>query len=541
MTYGGTNWGWLGMPENYTSYDYGAAIRETRQLDPKYDEDKLIGYFTQSVAPLTKTEAIRATPPDDSAVVDTARMNPDTKTQFHVLRHGNSTSTAVDRTHISLDLNAQPSADTTYTWDDPDSALQYAGSWSHVADTSYTGGDYKHTESFSNKAGDSLTVPFDGTAIRWIGSKTDNHGYADVYLDGTKTATVDDSGGESQAVLFQKTGLTPGAHTLKIVVTGSHSSGSTDNYVAIDAIDVPTAATAEPTYPVVPQQPGTAITLDGRDSHVIVANYRLGEAQLQYSTSEIMTSATIGDRDVAVLYGDQGSDGETVLRYGTKPTVTVNGGTVSTSWDPATGDLRLNYTHQGLIRVSISAAGQRPLLLLLGDKATAKTFWRQDTANGPVLVRGTHLLRTATSLHGGHTLALTGDNADEKNIEVLTSAAQVTWNGRALGRHTTDTGSRTGMIPVAAPVHLPALTDWKHAEESPKRPPVSTTRPGRWPTGRPPTASRASTRCRCSTRTTTASTPATRGTEAASAPPARRPASTWSRTPAAAPRRSPPG
>ena len=44
MTYGGTNWGWLGMPENYTSYDYGAAIRESRQLDPKYYEDKLIGY-----------------------------------------------------------------------------------------------------------------------------------------------------------------------------------------------------------------------------------------------------------------------------------------------------------------------------------------------------------------------------------------------------------------------------------------------------------------------------------------------------------------
>lgn len=168
MTYGGTNWGWLGMPQNYTSYDYGAAIRENRQLDPKYDEDKLIGYFTQSVAPLTKTETIRATPPDDSAVVDTARMNPDTKTQFHVLRHGNSTSTAVDKTHIALDFNAEPSADTTYTWDDPDSALQYTGSWSHVADQSYTGGDYKHTESFSNKAGDSVTVP--STATRSAGS-----------------------------------------------------------------------------------------------------------------------------------------------------------------------------------------------------------------------------------------------------------------------------------------------------------------------------------------------------------------------------------
>ncbi|MGH1553319.1 hypothetical protein ACRAWF_19185 [Streptomyces sp. L7] len=151
-------------------------------------------------------------------------------------------------------------------------------------------------------------------------------------------ATVDDSGSESQAVLFQKTGLTPGAHTLKIVVAGNHSSGSTDNYVAVDAIDVPASdSAAEPTYPVVPQQPGTAITLDGRDSHVIVANYRLGDAQLQYSTSEIMTHATIGDRDVAVLYGDEDSDGETVLRYATEPTVTANGATVTTSWDRPPG------------------------------------------------------------------------------------------------------------------------------------------------------------------------------------------------------------
>ncbi|MFF4259777.1 beta-galactosidase [Streptomyces sp. NPDC001663] len=472
MTYGGTNWGWLSMPQNYTSYDYGAAIRETRELDPKYDEDKLIGYFTQSVTPLTKTDAIRATPPDDSAVVDTARMNPDTKTQFHVLRHGNSTSTAIDKAHISLDFNAQPSSDTTYTWDDPDSALQYTGSWSHVANTSYTGGDYKHTESFSNKAGDSLTVPFDGTAIRWIGSKTNNHGYADVYLDGTKEATVDDSGSENQAVLFQKTGLTPGAHTLKIVVTGNHSSGSTDNYVAIDAIDVPTgAAAAEPTYPVVPQQPGTAITLDGRDSHVIVANYRLGDTQLQYSTSEIMTNATIGDRDVAVLYGDDGSDGETVLRYASRPTVTTTDGTATTTWDEATGDLRLNYTHKGLIRISITGGGKPPLLLLVGDKATAKTFWRQDTTSGPVLVRGTHLLRTATPLNSGRTLALTGDNAHDKNIEVFTSADQVTWNGKPLDAQATDTGSLTGKIPVAAPIHLPTLTNWKHTEESPEAAP----------------------------------------------------------------------
>jgi beta-galactosidase GanA len=460
MTYGGTNWGWVGMPENYTSYDYGAAIRETRQLDPKYYEDKLIGYFTQSVAPLTKTDRITTIQPDNGSILDTGRMNPDTGTQFHVLRHKDSTSTTVDSTHITIDFNATPAPEVSYTYDDPDSALQYSGSWSHVADTSYTGGDYKHTESFSNRAGDSVTVPFTGTAIRWIGSKTGNHGFADVYLDGVKQSTVDDSGDQSQAVLYQASGLTAGAHTLKIVVTGTHGPSSTDNFVAIDAIDLsvpPTAGAA--TYPVVPQQPGTGITLNGRDSHIILANYRLGASQLQYSTSELMTEATIGDRDLAVLYGNKDTDGETVLHYAARPTVTSSGGMVESTWDADTGDLRLNYRHNGLMRVTISGAA-RPLTLLLADKPTAETFWRQDTAAGPVLVRGTHLLRTAAM--DGDKLALTGDNGDDPGIEVFTTARNVTWNGQPVSANT---------IPVAAPVTLPALTNWKHQEESPESAP----------------------------------------------------------------------
>jgi hypothetical protein len=63
---------------------------------------------------------------------------------------------------------------------------------------------------------------------------------------------------------------------------------------------------------------------------------------------------------------------------------------------PATGDLRLNYKHKGLLHVQITG-GTHPLLLLLADTDTAKTFWRQDTADGPVLVRGMHLLRGAVS------------------------------------------------------------------------------------------------------------------------------------------------
>jgi beta-galactosidase GanA len=469
MTYGGTNWGWLGEPENYTSYDYGAAIRETRQLDPKYYQDKLIGYLTQSMPDLTKTDRIPVTPPDDPAIVDTARRNPDTGAQFHVLRHNDSTSTAVDRTHIAIDFNARAAS---YTYDDADPALQYAGAWSHVANQSYTGSDYQNSESFSNVAGDSLTVDFTGTTVRWIGSRTGNHGYADVYVDGVKQATVDCSGGAAQAVLYQATGLTAGPHTLKIVVTGTHAAGSTDNFVSVDAIDLqPAVATTDAVYPTVPQQPGTAITLNGRDSDIIVADAKLGATQLQYSTSELLTQAAIGPRDVAVLYGDPGTDGETVLRFASRPAVQVTGGPVAQTWDATTGDLRLNYTHSGLTRVLITPAGARPLLLLLADKATAETFWRQDTATGPVLVRGTHLLRTATSLAGGRALALTGDNATDPAIEVFTAATGISWNGRPLRTRSAGPGSVAGAVPTAAPITLPALTNWKHQAESPEAQP----------------------------------------------------------------------
>jgi hypothetical protein len=264
-------------------------------------------------------------------------------------------------------------------------------------------------------------------------------------------------------VLYQATGLTDGPHTLKIVVTGTHSGTSTDNYVAIDAIDLTVPPAPQPaTYPVVPQQPGTAITLNGRDSDIILANYELGDSRLRYSTSEMMTNATIGDSDIAVLYGDKDTDGETVLNYPSRPTVTSSGGTVDTTWDAATGDLRLNYQHDGLIRVTVAGGGTRKLMLLLADKPTAETFWRQDTTTGPVLVRGTHLLRTATSRDNGTTLTLTGDNGTDPDIEVFTTARHVTWNGKPI---------RSNAIPVAAPVTLPALTNWKHKEESPEAAP----------------------------------------------------------------------
>jgi beta-galactosidase GanA len=463
MTYGGTSWGWLADPQQvYTSYDYGAPIKEDRELTAKYDEDKRLGYFVQSVAPLTKTEAFASTPPSDPSIVEQARINPDDRTQFLELQHTDTTSTARDQTHIAVDLGARAS----YSYDDRDPALQYAGAWSHVgAEQSYTAGDYLRTESFSNTTGDSVTVPFTGTSVRWVSSKDGNHGTADVYLDGEQVATVDGYGPSkvNQQVFYAADGLADGPHTLRIAVTGTSNPAASGTFVVVDAVDVPPPGSAY--YPSVPQQPGTAITLDGRDAKLLVANYAMGDQRLVYSTSEIMTHARIGSRDVALLYGREGQDGETVLRYEAQPTVTVLAGTVQSTWDADRHDLRLNYAHHGLAEVLVTPSGGTPLLLLLASDEAAAQFWRQDTAAGPVLVRGPHLVRTASYASGA--LALTGDTTQPTQMSVFAAAVSAAaWNGKRIATRPASDGSFTASLPGPAPVTLPALTDWRYQAET---------------------------------------------------------------------------
>lgn len=469
MTYGGTSWGWLPDPSQvYTSYDYGAPITEARQLSAKYDEVKRIGYATQSLAPLTKTVALAAAPIEGSAIVDTARINPDDRTQFHVLRHADSTSTATDRTHIGLDLGVSVG----FTYDDTDEAITYAGAWESVgASAGYTGGDYQQTESFSSTAGDSVTVPFSGTSVRWISGLDSNHGIADVYLDGTKVATVDTYGPSksSQTVAYTASGLAAGEHVLRIVATGTSNAAANGTFVVVDAIDLPSAAGGDKAfYPVVPQQLGTALTFAGRDSKMIVADYQLGASHLQYSTSEIITSAQINGSDVAVLYGRNGQDGETVLRYAARPQVQVLDGSVESTYDAATGDLRLNYAHSGLARVLVTG-GAKPLLLLLGTDETAAQFWCADTAAGPVLVRGPSLLRTAATASPSSLLALTGETQASSPLEVFAAPTRtITWNGKVVGTSLTSSGSRSTALPGPQKVSLPALTGWSTHAESPE-------------------------------------------------------------------------
>jgi beta-galactosidase GanA len=479
MGVGGTNWGWLPDPDVYTSYDYGAAIRETGEIgtpaDPdsivgsKYGENKLINDFETSVAPLTSTQPVAAPVADNPAVTTLARANPADGTQLIYVRQADATSTATVSTHLALNTSQAAG----YTYDDADTALTYAGSWTHAGPSvSYTAGDYDSTESWSTQAGASVSVPFTGTAVQWIGPKNTNGGIADVAIDGVPAGTVDTyaaAGKEFQQVLFTANSLSAGRHTLTITVTGTQNPASSAGTVVIDAINVPTAAQLAGYYPVVPQQ-GT-ITLDGRDSRLLVANYAFGGQDLVYSTSELMTQASIGGQATALLYDPAGTDGETVLRYTSQPTVTVVSGSVQSTWDASRGDLRLDYVHQGLAQVKVTGGGAPPLLLLIASTDVAQEFWPESTQAGPVLVEGGYLVRTATT-HGSQ-LALTGDTSQPGPLSVWAPPAvrSVSWNGQLLRTTRSDNGVLTGTVPGPAAVTLPQLKGWRFSAEAPEAQP----------------------------------------------------------------------
>ncbi|KAL5116547.1 hypothetical protein ACEQ8H_005543 [Pleosporales sp. CAS-2024a] len=96
MTWGGTNWGNLGHPGGYTSYDYAAAIREDRRVDrEKYSEQKLqANFFKVSPAYLTASRGS----PSTSAYATTSDISVTpaygNATNFYFVRHSTYNSLA---------------------------------------------------------------------------------------------------------------------------------------------------------------------------------------------------------------------------------------------------------------------------------------------------------------------------------------------------------------------------------------------------------------------------------------------------------------
>lgn len=96
MSYGGTNWGNLGAPVVYTSYDYSAPLRETRQIRDKLYQIKLIGLFTRVSTDLLNTQMIgngTGLPYTNDSTIRTWELrNIGQKAGFYTVLHASSPS-----------------------------------------------------------------------------------------------------------------------------------------------------------------------------------------------------------------------------------------------------------------------------------------------------------------------------------------------------------------------------------------------------------------------------------------------------------------
>lgn len=91
----------------YSSYDYGAAISENRQLTPKYSEYSVQGHFLRSFPDLAKTDledegAGKEIVGGSNTFWTTKLRNPDSGARFYVVRHTDSTSTDVSQLRLNV-------------------------------------------------------------------------------------------------------------------------------------------------------------------------------------------------------------------------------------------------------------------------------------------------------------------------------------------------------------------------------------------------------------------------------------------------------
>jgi beta-galactosidase GanA len=217
-----------------------------------------------------------------------------------------------------------------------------------------------------------------------------------------------------------------------------------------------------------------AARIRGQDAKMLLADYDMERQHLVYSTSELQAQFRDGERDVVLLHGRDGENGDTVLRYPSAPKVEVLEGAVRSTFDPARGDLTLAYAHAGLARVRISGGGRAPLLLLIADEATSQRFWTQDTPAGRVLELTPALVRTAR-IDGGR-LHLTGDADRASPLEIWGPAtiATASFNGADVPLTRQPDGSlRAGTLAGPARVTVPDLRTlaWTRRMDSPEAQP----------------------------------------------------------------------
>lgn len=205
----------------------------------------------------------------------------------------------------------------------------------------------------------------------------------------------------------------------------------------------------------IPQQPNTQITLPGHGAALLLANATTGPMHLNYSTSQVLTSTETASGSYLVLYGPEGTAGETDFALPSVPPAVVHNADVQVT--RANGELRLNYTHTLEPRTVSIQTAQGTLRLIITSTPQASHYWVDQNLiiSGPDLVTasaGGMVLRTSSG-HGSRVYGAPPERS--LLLDGLRTAAPDPTMG------TTLLGTLTG----APRLSLPPLANWKFQAE----------------------------------------------------------------------------
>ncbi|KAI8816116.1 glycoside hydrolase superfamily [Fimicolochytrium jonesii] len=213
------------------------------------------------------------------------------------------------------------------------------------------------------------------------------------------------------------------------------------------------------------------IQLHGRDSLILVANYAFQSQKLVYSTAEILTHAYIGWRDILVIYGTEADTVELLLQASTaRPSaVSLDQQPTWFKMTPGASTVRINtVVPKDVSHILLKGAGGKDLLIVVASRSAAYEFWRSDSAAGPVIVRGSYLLRWATSQ--GSTMNIYADFNKDTSLEVFAPSTALRINQKDTPVYWTKWGSMITSKPVAGPpaIALPSLGNWAFGRGTPE-------------------------------------------------------------------------
>lgn len=207
-----------------------------------------------------------------------------------------------------------------------------------------------------------------------------------------------------------------------------------------------------------PQRKSTFITLPGHGAALLTANVQTGPLHLNYSTSQVLMDTDTTHGHYLVLYGPDGTSGETDFALPSTGASVVHNADVTVT--RSNGELRLNYRHTAQPREISIASPTGALHIIVTNAEAAGRYWSQ---NG-MIIAGPDLV---TADNG----SITVQTSRQRDVRVYGASNQrsLIVDGHATALPDAINGTTLlGRLQGPSPLSLPVLSHWKFAPESPE-------------------------------------------------------------------------